>query len=281
MPEFASGLSPDIVQVVPSKYRNPGQLPEGGVLVVGAAASGIQLAEEIHQSGRPVTIAVGRHTRLPRLYRDRDILWWFDRMGIFAETPDQVRDAERSRKEPSLQLVGRPDMSSLDLITLQDEGVKLTGKVIGAEGDVVRFADDLVAYTARADAKLARLMRRIDSYIEARGLVAEVGPPEPFIPFFWPAPGPDTIDLRERGIKTVLWATGFRRRYPWLRVPVLDARGEIRHTGGITPARGLYVLGLQFLRRRNSNFIDGVGADARELAEHVEADLGRRKSAIA
>jgi putative flavoprotein involved in K+ transport len=149
---------------------------------------------------------------------------------------------------------------SSSTITLQDEGVKLTGKVIGAEGGVVRFADDLVAYTARADVKLARLMRRIDSYIEARGLVPEVGPPEPFIPFFWPAPGPDAIDLRERGIKTVLWATGFRRRYPWLRVPVLDAWGEIRHTGGATPARGSRPR--PAARRRNSNFIDGVGADA-------------------
>ncbi|HEY7696998.1 MAG TPA: NAD(P)-binding domain-containing protein, partial [Vicinamibacteria bacterium] len=118
VPDFASRLSPDVVQIVPSKYRNPGQLPEGGVLVVGTAASGIQLAEEIHLSGRPVTLAVGRHTRLPRLYRGKDILWWFDRMGIFDETLDQVHDAERSRGQPSLQLVGRPDRSSLDLITL-------------------------------------------------------------------------------------------------------------------------------------------------------------------
>jgi len=284
VPEFASKLSPDIVQVVPSKYRNPSQLPEGGVLVVGAAASGIQLAEEIHLSGRSVTLAVGRHTRLPRLYRGRDILWWLDQMGVFAETLDQVQDAERSRGQPSLQLVGRPDKSSLDLITLQDEGVKLAGKVIGAEGDEVFFADDLVAYTARADVKLARLLKRIDAYVDTTGLGSEVGPPEPFIPFFWPAPGPDAVDLRARGIRTVLWATGFRRRYPWLSVPVLDDRGEIRHEGGITPVPGLYVLGLQFLRRRNSNFIDGVGTDAMELAEHIECLLegrGERLQSIA
>jgi putative flavoprotein involved in K+ transport len=281
VPDFASRLSPDIVQVVPSKYRNPAQLPEGGVLVVGAAASGIQLAEEIQLSGRPVTIAVGRHTRLPRLYRGRDILWWFDQMGIFDETPDRVHDRERSRSQPSLQLVGRPDRSSLDLITLQDEGVRLAGKVVGAEGDEVFFADDLVAYTARADVKLARLLKRIDAYVESHGLDSEVGPKEPFIPFFWPAPGPEVIDLRAQGIRTVLWATGFRRRYPWLTVPVLDVRGEIRHEGGITPARGLYVLGLQFLRRRNSNFIDGVGADAMELASHIEGVLGKRENAFA
>jgi putative flavoprotein involved in K+ transport len=248
---------------------------------VGAAASGIQLAEEIHRSGRPVTLAVGRHTRLPRLYRGKDILWWFDRIGIFDETLDQVHDAERSRGQPSLQLVGRPDRSSLDLITLQDEGVKLAGRVIGAEGNEVFFSDDLVAYTARADVKLARLLKRIDAYVETKGLTSDVGAPEPFIPFFWPAPGPDAVNLREQGIETVLWATGFRRSYSWLKVPVLDDRGEIRHEGGVTPARGLYVLGLQFLRRRNSNFIDGVGADAKVLAGHIEARLDRRASALA
>lgn len=281
VPEFADSLSPDIHQIVPSNYRNPEQLPEGGVLVVGAAATGIQLAEEIHLSGRPVTLAVGRHTRLPRTYRGKDILWWFDQMGIFDETLDQVHDAERSRSQPSLQLVGRPDQSSLDLITLQDEGVKLAGKVIGTDGNKAHFADDLVAYTARADVKLARLLKRIDDYIEVNSLIGEMGPPEPFIPFFWPAPGPEAIDLRAQGIRTVLWATGFRRMYPWLHIPVLDVRGEIRHEGGITPVPGLYVLGLQFLRRRNSNFIDGVGADAQELAEHIETRLDRRESAIA
>lgn len=281
IPDFASKLSPDVLQVVPSKYRNPDQLPEGGVLVVGAAATGIQLADEIHRSGRPVTLAVGRHTRLPRLYRGKDILWWFDQMGIFDETLDQVHDAERSRSQPSLQLVGRPDKSSLDLITLQDEGVKLAGKVIGAEEGKVFFADDLVAHTARADVKLARLLRRIDEYVEQRGLTGEVGEPEAFIPFFWPAPGPGALDLRGENVRTVLWATGFRRRYPWLKIPMLDARGEIRHEGGVTPAPGLYVLGLQFLRRRNSNFIDGVGADAAVLAEDIAARVDVREVAMA
>ncbi|MDX1390662.1 MAG: NAD(P)-binding domain-containing protein, partial [Acidobacteriota bacterium] len=282
IPDFGSRLSPDVTQIVPSKYRNPEELPEGGVLVVGAAASGIQLAEEIHLSGRPVTLAVGRHTRLPRLYRGKDILWWFDQMGIFDETLEKVHDAERSRSQPSLQLVGRPDKGSIDLITLQDVGVKLAGKVIGAEADKVFFADDLVAYTARADVKLARLLKRIDDYVVATGLTGDVGPPEPFIPFFWPAPGPESIDLRAEGIRTVLWATGFRRSYPWLKLPVVDGRGEIRHDGGVTPEAGLYVLGLQFLRRRNSNFIDGVGADAMSLAEHIADRLGRRHdSAIA
>ena len=124
-------------------------------------------------------------------------------------------------------------------------------------------------------------MKRIDEYVEKNGLEGEVGPPEPFIPFFWPTPGPSSIDLRAEGIRAVLWATGFRRDYPWLKIPVLDARGEIRHEGGITPVPGLYVLGLQFLRRRKSNFIDGVGADADALAEHIAKSVEGSSSAVA
>src|SRR5262249_43030167 len=139
----------------------------------------------------------------------------------------------------------------------------------------VRLDDDLIAHTTAADARLARLLQRIDIFSACRGLDGEVGAPEPFRPFRWPPEGPATIDLEAEGIRTVVWATGFRRRYPWLKVPVLDAAGEIRHEGGITPRPGLYVIGLYFLRRRKSSFIDGVGQDARELAAHVAERLRR------
>jgi putative flavoprotein involved in K+ transport len=262
-----------IVQVVPSRYRNPRQLPEGGVLVVGASATGIQLADEIHASGRPVTLAVGRHTRLPRVYRGRDILWWLDTMGIFDETTDDVFDLAISRGQPSLQLVGRPDRSTLDLPLLQERGVRLVGRATAAESDRVFFGDDLVAHTVAADARLARLFQRIDVFAARTGLDAEVGPTEPFRPFLWPHEAPTQIDLGAEGIRTVVWATGYRRRYPWLRVPVLDAGGEIRHEGGVTPFPGLYVIGLYFLRRRKSSFIDGVGRDALDLTAHLAAHL--------
>jgi putative flavoprotein involved in K+ transport len=282
VPAIGARLSSDIRQVVPSAYRNPGQLAEGGVLVVGASASGIQLAEEIHASGRPVTLAVGRHTRMPRVYRGKDILWWLDAMGVLDESADDVYDIEVSRRQPSLQLVGRPDRATLDLPLLQARGVRLTGRATGVDGDRVTFADDLVAHTAGADARLARLLQRIDAYVEQAGLTAEVGAPEPFEPFFWPADPPDEIDLRAEGIRTVLWATGYRRRYPWLAVPVLDASGEIRHSGGVTPVPGLFVIGHNFLRRRKSTFIDGVGDDARDLAECIAArGPGRPASAVA
>jgi len=278
VPEMGSRLPSDILQMVPSRYRNPDQLPEGGVLVVGASASGVQLTDEIHASGRPVTLTVGRHTRMPRRYRGRDILWWLDAMGVFDESANDVYDIEVSRRQPSLQLVGRPDHATLDLPLLQGRGVRLTGRATGVDGGRVSFADDLVAHTAAADARLARLQQRIDAYVAEAGLAGTVGPPEPFVPFLWPAPSPAEIDLRTEGIRTVLWATGYRRRYPWLQVPVLDARGEIRHDGGVTPSPGLYVIGYNFLRRRKSTFIDGVGDDARDLAAHIAE---RRPRAVA
>jgi len=277
VPGVSTRLSGSLLQLVPTRYRNPEELPQGGVLVVGASSSGIQLADEIHASGRPVTIAVGRHTRLPRTYRGRDILWWLDLMGVFDETPDDIYDIEISREQPSLQLVGRPDHGSLDLPLLQKQGVRLAGRVVSAEGYTVRLEDNLVACTAAADAKLALLRRRIDNFILQAELQDQVGEAEPFVPFFWPDPSPNAIDLRSEGISTVVWATGFRRSYPWLKVPVLDSRGEIIHQGGVTPAPGLYVLGLQFLRRRKSAFIDGVGADALELAEHISCRLSLRR----
>jgi putative flavoprotein involved in K+ transport len=267
---MARQLSPRAVQIVPTEYRNPQQLPPGGVLVVGASATGVQLADEIHASGRPVTLAVGRHQRLPRQYRGRDILWWLDGMGVFDETMDNVFDIQRSRTQPSLQLVGRSDVRSLDVTFLHERGVRLLGRLVGIDHERAFFDDTLIATTAASDAKLAELRLRIDAFITASGLDA-VGPAEPFEPT-WPAAvsiGETAIDLRASRIDTVLWATGFTRRYPWLRVPVLDARGEIVHRCGITAVPGLYVLGMHFQRRRKSAFIDGVGDDAAFLADRI------------
>jgi putative flavoprotein involved in K+ transport len=275
IPAMASQLAPDIHQIVPSRYRHPDQLPGGGVLVVGASATGVQLADEIQASGRQVTLAVGRHTRLPRRYRGKDILWWMDAMGLFDATVGDVYDIEVSRDQPSLQLVGRPDHSSLDLALLQARGVRLAGRALAAAGTRVTFDDDLLASTVAADAKLASLLERIDRFAAGSRLVDRVSDPEPFDPC-WPAlaPPPASLDLRAERITSVVWATGFRRSYPWLKARVLDERGEIRHREGVTPAPGLHVLGLQFQRRRKSAFIDGVGDDAAFLAGHIARHLG-------
>lgn len=271
VPRFAGRIPREIVQVVPSAYRNPSELPRrGGVLVVGASATGIQLAEEIHRSGRPVTLVVGRHTRLPRRYRGRDIQWWLEAAGVWSETIADVHNLAAARIEPSLQLVGSPEHRTIDLGTLQDQGVRLVGRALDVEDGRLALAGDLGESIAAADARLARLFSRIDGFIDRAGLAGEVLPAAP-IRAIVPRETPRSIDLRREGIATILWATGFRRSYPWLRVDVLDERGEIRHEGGVTPERGLYVLGLQFLRTRKSSFLDGVGADAEILAERIAA----------
>lgn len=280
VPDVASRFPRDITHVVPTEYRRPELLPEGGVLIVGASSTGIQLADELQRAGRAVTIAVGQHLRMPRAYRGRDILWWLDRMGLFGETVDQVYDVEVSREQPSLQLVGHPDHITLDLLGLRARGVRVVGRLLDACDGVARFDDDLVATTAAADFKLASLLSRIDRFIAREGIDAV--PAAPFEPHCLCFIGAETsLPLEDAGIRSVLWATGFKRRYPWLQVPVLDDYGEIRHSGGITSEPGLYALGLHFMRRRNSAFIDGVGDDARALAEHVTSYLAGRTAAVA
>jgi len=268
VPAAGDKLPASVTQVVPRDYRRPSQLPPGGVLVVGASSTGVQLADEIQQSGRQVTLAVGRHLRLPRRYRGRDILWWLDQLGVLSQPIETVHSIEISRHQPSLQLVGRPDHSSLDIGMLQDRGVQLTGRVRAINGFEVTLADDLIASAAAADLKMAEILTRIDRYIGLVGM--ETDDAEPFRPT-WPSAtdAPERLDLKAEGIKTVVWATGYRRAYPWLRVPVLDESGEIVHDGGFTTQFGLYVLGMNFQRRRNSSFIDGVGADAWTIAEHI------------
>ncbi|MEW5727623.1 MAG: NAD(P)-binding domain-containing protein [Pseudomonadota bacterium] len=258
VPDFATGVGAGVTQVTADRYRNPGQLPPGGVLVIGASATGVQLAEEIHASGRPVTLSVGRHVRIPRRWRGRDVMWWLDRSGILDEP---VAETGRDRLPPSLQLVGRHDHRDIDLGTLAAMGVRLVGGADAAADGVVRFRDDLARTMDSAQASLERLLSRLGA-----------GPAD--IPRPLPVPGtPTRLRLRAEGIASVVWATGYRRDYPWLRVPVLDRAGEIIHRNGVTPSPGLYVLGLKYLRRRRSSFIDGVGADARFIARAIGRQL--------
>lgn len=280
VPLMAASLAPDIAQVVPTRYRSPAQLRDGGVLVVGAAATGVQLASEIAGSGRPVTLAVGRHIRMPRTYRGRDIMAWFDDMGVLSATTRQVWDIGASRAQPSLQLIGSDDHRSLDLDVLQQQGVRIVGRIIGVSDHSVYLADDLAESIDHAERKMNQQLKLVDHFIEQEGLAARF--PAEERPRRVQAPdAPRVLDLPAEGIGTVLWATGYRREYPWLRVPVLDERGELKHDGGITSEPGLYALGLHFMRRRNSNFLDGVGTDAVELAAHIQNRMIRRCAAVA
>ena len=279
-PSIASALSPSIVQISPTDYWEPDQLPNGGVLVVGASSTGVQLAEELHASGRPVTLAVGDHTRAPRRYRGRDIYAWMETAGILDEPPHEGGNLNAARRQPSLQLVGRPDHRDLNLGTLSRRGVRLVGRLAAIDGDKASFSGDLERTTSASHTRLVRLLDRIDACIESRGLEAQDADWAAREPFF-AAGEPCTVDLQQSRIGSVVWATGYVRRYPWLNVPVLDSRGEIVHRGGVATVPGLFVLGLTFLRRRRSHFIDGCGIDANEIAGHVQSYLDRvaRKAA--
>ena len=269
IPALAAELGGDLQQVAALGYREPDQVAPGAVLVVGASASGVQIADELRRAGRSVTLAVGDHVRVPRTYRGRDIYRWLDELGVLDERYDEVEDLVRARRLPSLQLVGSPQRRSLDLATLSAGGVQLTGRLVGIDRGRALFSGSLANFLKAGDLKQARLLDRIDEHVGG----GPVHRPEPT-----PLPPPVT-ELELARFPAVVWATGHQPRYPWLDPALLDRRGAIRHDGGVLAAPGLYVLGLPFTRRRRSNLIAGVGPDAEALCAHLVGHLGRARSA--
>jgi putative flavoprotein involved in K+ transport len=248
-------------------------LPEGGVLVVGASATGVQLASEIRASGREVTLAAGEHIRMPRHYRGRDIQWWMDRAGIHSTTIDEIDDIDRARRVPSLQLVGSADRQFLDLNALRAKGVEIVGRLAGIRDGVAQFSGSLANHCALSYLKMNRLLATLDDWAEDHGL-SGLGPVERFAPTDCPPAPSLTCDLARGRYKAVIWATGFRPDHGWLNLPVFDAKRRLIHRGGHV-AQGLYVLGLPFMRKRNSALIDGVGGDAEAIADHIVQTRGQ------
>jgi putative flavoprotein involved in K+ transport len=261
--------------VTPMTYGGPEDLVDGGVLVVGASATGVQLADEIRRSGRPVTLSVGEHVRMPRTYRGRDVFWWMERAGVLDQRYDEVDDLVRVRNVPSPQLIGTPERVTLDLNTLGARGVRIVGRLGGIAAGVAQFSGSLPNLGKLADLKLNRLLDTFDSWAASAGLDGEVGPPERFPATDLPAAPTLSLDLRRGEIGTVVWACGYRPDYSWLGLPVLDRRQRVVHDGGVvTGAPGVYLLGTPFLRRRRSSFISGAEDDSRELADHLLRFLG-------
>jgi len=274
VPAWAAALPAGVHQLHALHYRRPGQLADGPVLVVGASATGVQLAQEIHRSGRPVTLAVGEHVRLPRRYRGRDIQWWMHAAGVLDQRIEQMDDPQRARRLPSPQLAGMS--ATLDLNTLRAEGVRLVGRLAGVRAGQAQFSGALRNTCALADLKMDRLLDLLDRWALARGLCDELEAPQRFTATRLDAAPLLAMDLA-REARTVVWATGGRPDHAWLELPVFDAHGALRHDRGVvTGAPGIVVLGLPFLRRRKSSFIHGAADDVADLLPHLEDALCAR-----
>jgi putative flavoprotein involved in K+ transport len=246
IPAVTKDVPASVQQATAHQYKNPAELADGGVLVVGASATGLQLADEIHASGRPVTLAVGEHVRMPRLYRGRDVQWWMLMSGILDECFEEV-----------------------------DDPARIGGRFMGVRNGKAQFSGSLHNVCALADLKMNRMLAAFDEWAARTGIGAEVDPVERFDATRTDAATALKVDFRDGSIRTIVWATGFRPDYSWLDVPVVDHKGQLRHEGGVVDAPGLYVMGLPFLRRRKSSFIHGAEDDARDLSRHLAAYLGQ------
>jgi putative flavoprotein involved in K+ transport len=278
LPPVADGVPNGILSLTSKSYRSPESLADGGVLVVGASASGAQLADEIARSGRDVTLAAGEHVRMPRSYRGRDIFWWMDAAGVLDERFDEIDDIIRARHVPSPQLVGSDDGRTVDIAALRANGVRVVGRVGRIHDGVAQFSGGLANTVRLADLKLDRLLDRFDAWAETdvEG-VDGLGEPTRAEPTVVDDAPLLELDLAREGVGTIVWATGYKPDYSWLDVPVLDYKGRLPHEGGVIPkSPGLYVMGTSLLRRRRSTYIGGAGQDSEELAEHLAGYLAGR-----
>lgn len=267
LPQFAQSIPNHITQLTPLNYRNPSQLGPGGVLVVGASATGVQLASEIKAAGHEVILAAGQHIRVPRQYRGFDIQWWMDRTGVLDMSLDEVDDPDRARRVPSLQLIGSKTRPILDLNALQADGVEIVGRLAGIRDGHALFSGSLANQCALSDLKMNRLLDGFDDWAAAHGLSDLEAPHRHGATSLGGNPRLQ-CDLNTGSIGTVVWATGYQPDFSWLQLPVFDSKDRLQHDGGVI-APGLYVLGLPFLRCRKSALIDGVGGDAEALADHL------------
>jgi putative flavoprotein involved in K+ transport len=274
VPRLAADVPASVAQWTTQTYHRPSDLDPGGVLVVGASASGLQLAQELRRSGRRVLLASGEHVRMPRLYRARDVQWWLLESGVLDQRIESMDDPLRARRLPSPQLVGSDRRATLDLNVVQQDGVEVCGRLAGLRGARALFSGSLRNVCALADLKMNRMLDAFDGWATARGLDGAVDAVQRFAPTALAATPRTDVELG-REVHTIVWATGYRPDFTWLDAPLFDRRGELRHDRGVVDAPGLYVLGLPFLRRRKSSFIHGAEDDVSEIALHLFGHLDR------
>lgn len=272
-PPLSAQLPADLFQVHSSKYRNPKQLPSGAVLVVGSGSSGGQIADELIESGRRVYFSVGRHRRVPRRYRGRDYVWWSSAMGLFDQRVDTLPSVE-AKNWPLPLLTGVNGGYDLDLRRMAAGGATLLGHLRSVAGTTLGIAGDLKDTLEKADVWFTDLKKSVDDYVTKTGMdvpkenpVAEglAEPKEVSNPIL-------ELDLKAAGIASIVWATGFRNNFGWVKLPIFDATGDPVHRRGVTSLPGIYFLGLRWLYKRKSFFLimGGPAEDAAYIAEHIK-----------
>jgi putative flavoprotein involved in K+ transport len=270
LPPVSAALPADLVQLHSSEYRAPDQLPAGAVLVVGTGSSGCQIAEDLHRNGRQVYLAVSGCGRFPRHYRGRDSMWWLNQMGLYETTVDQL-PSPGARFACYPYASGHYGLHNIDLRRWRREGMVLLGHLQAAQGTHLVLAPDLEASLAKADSFATQMMHDIDAHIlRSSGDAAEERGPDASAPAETSGAEPlVSLDVRAAGIGAVVWGTGYRYDFGWIRVPVFDDAGFPVHQRGVTAALGLYFLGLPWLHTRKSGLLFGAGEDAAFLASTI------------
>jgi putative flavoprotein involved in K+ transport len=274
IPPMADDVSPSMLQTDPTRYRNPQELPDGAVLVVGSGASGCQIADELLQAGRRVFLSVSRHRRVPRRFRGKDVYWWLEKLGRFDQTIDTFPDR---RWPPSTVITGVGGGYDVDVRRMAADGVTVVGRVVGASERTVALATNANAILGEADQAYAGFLSAAREFVikaKLQGELAEESRADP-LPLPATLEERDSLDLDRESITTILWATGYGHDYGWVKLPVFDDGGRPVQNRGVTQVPGLYFLGLHWMHTFKSGLFSGVGSDAEYLAEHMGLMTGR------
>lgn len=267
IPAFSQQISPDIVQVHSSRYRNPEGLPPGAVLVVGSAQSGCQITEELYQSGRKVYLCTSGVGRAPRRYRGKDFTWWLDQMGVIDDTVEGL-DSPAERFDPNPQVTGKDGGHTLNLHQFALDGVALLGRLEGASGSKVSMAEDLHENLAAADKFAAQLKKGVDKFVTKTGMAAPEEN-EPELQAGYDSELITELDLAAEGITSIIWATGYDFDFGLAKFPIWDEFGYPVQERGVTEIPGLYFLGLHWMYTLKSGLFIGIAEDAAHVAEHM------------